>query len=158
MNRSVQGVYTVEFAVVGSIFFLVLFAVLEVSRLMYTWSVLTEVSRRGARLAAVCNILTDPGLDGQTIGASTGIAGIASFEQQSLLPNFSANNVAVSYLTLNGSQATHFSDVRLVRVTIQNYQHNFLLPGFSITLNSPDFSTTIPRESLGVSRYDYTSC
>ena len=43
-----QGVYAVEFAIAGSLFFLLLFAVLEIGRLFFTWNVLTEVTRRGA--------------------------------------------------------------------------------------------------------------
>jgi len=50
-----HGVYSIEFALVGAVFFLLLFAVLEVGRLFFVWNVLTEASRRGARLATVCH-------------------------------------------------------------------------------------------------------
>ena len=54
-----KGIYTVEFAIVGAVFFLLFFAVLEVGRLFYTWNVLTEASRRAARLATVCYLDVD---------------------------------------------------------------------------------------------------
>ncbi len=153
-----RGVYTVEFAIVGSLFFLLFLAVIEISRLMFTWNVLTEVSRKGARLASVCNILDDPGNDSQTITLPTGVANLASFADMNMLPNLTGSNLRLSYLNLDGTNATNFTDVVLVRVEIINYQHKLLIPGAYFTLNSPSFSTTIPRESLGVSPFAYTDC
>lgn len=153
-----NGMYTVEFAIVGSLFFLLFFAAIEVSRLLFTWNVLTEVSRRGARLATVCNILTAPQSDSQTIGQPSGVATLATFGDVNMLPNLSAANVTIQYLAFDGSTATSFGQVRLVRFEISNYQHELYIPGLFMTLNSPTFSTTLPRESLGVSPYAHTSC
>lgn len=157
-KHKVNGVYTIEFAIVGSLFFLLFFAAIEIARLMFTWNVLTEVSRRGARLATVCNILDDPGVDDQTIVQPSGVARISSFSNNTILPNLSENNVLISYLQLDGTTASNFTDIVLVRVEIVNYQHQLLVPGSYITLNSPTFSTTLPRESLGVSPFAYTDC
>ena len=153
-----KGVYTVEFAIVGSLFFLLFFAAIEVARLLFTWNVLTEVSRRGARLATVCNILTAPGVDSQSIDQPSGVAYLSTFGDVNMLPNLSVDNISIQYLTFDGSTAPTFGKVRLVRFEISNYQHNLYIPGLFITLNSPTFSTTLPRESLGVSPYAYTSC
>lgn len=153
-----NGLYTVEFAIVGSLFFLLFFAAIEIARLLFTWNVLTEVSRRGARMATVCNILTAPGVDSQSIGEPSGVANLATFGDVSMLPNLTAANVNVEYLDTGGNAANVFLDVRFVRVEISNYQHQLLIPGLFLTLSSPTFSTTLPRESLGVSPYDYTSC
>ncbi len=49
-----HGVYAVEFAIVAGLFLVLLFAVIEIGRMMYTFSVLNEASRRAARLAVVC--------------------------------------------------------------------------------------------------------
>lgn len=157
-KANVAGVYTVEFAIVGSLFFLLFFAAIEIARLMFTWNVLTEVSRRGARLATVCNILESPGVDNQSIIQPTGVASLSSFDGKNMLPNLNANNLQISYLKLNGTQASNFTDIVLVRVEIINYQHELIIPGMSIILNSPSFSTTLPRESLGVSPFAYTDC
>ena len=45
-----------------------------------------------------------------------------------------------------------------VRVSIQNYQHDLIIPFFARSISMPTFATTIPRESLGVSREGFTAC
>lgn len=152
-----KGVYSVEFSIVAALFFIIFFAVIEVARLMYTWNVLTEVSRRGARMATVCNLLADTS-DLQSITQPTGVLSAATFADASLIPNLSSANINISYLDFNGVAATRHSQIRLVRAEVVNYQHQLLIPFLSITLNSPGFSTTFPAESLGVTRYKYTDC
>ena len=53
------GVFAVEFALVAMIFLTLLFTILEVSRALYIWNALQEVTRRAARAAAVTNF-SDP--------------------------------------------------------------------------------------------------
>ena len=147
-----RGIYAVEFAIVGSLFFLLLFAVLEIARLFFTWNVLTEVTRRSARLAVVCD------LDQTNIASHTDMMNAALFNNNPLITNLTAANIQVEYLGLTGLPATTFSTIRYVRANIINYQHQLLLPGLSFTLSSPTFSTTLPRESLGVTRFGLTQC
>jgi Flp pilus assembly protein TadG len=139
-----QGIYAVEFSIVAGVFFLLLFSAIEVGRLLYTYSVLQEASRRAARLAIVCQ-------------TSTNIDNIALFNGINLVPNLGPSNLAIYYLKADGSTATG-SDIELVRAEIQNYQHTFLVPGLTRTLNSPIFSTTFSRESLGVFPGGTTTC
>lgn len=152
--KNKKGIYSVEFAIVAGVFFILLFAVLECGRLMYTWNVLTEVSRRGARLATVCHVSGTSSFS----PASNRVLDAATFADTGLLPNLDSANINITYLDLNGAAATTFPDIRLVRAEIVNYQHQLLIPFFSITLNSPSFSTTLPAESLGVTRTTYTTC
>jgi len=159
-----KGVYSIEFAVVASLFFVLFFAVIEFSRLMYTWNVLTEVSRRGARLATVCHVLRDS-TDESSVAFSViknevnlNIKDAATFGDSQVIPHLVPENMQISYLQYDGSTATTFTEIRLVRAEIVNYQHELLIPFFSVTLNSPSFSTTLPRESLGVTRDTYTNC
>ena len=152
-----KGVYTIEFAIVASVFFILFFAVLEFSRLMYTWNVLTEVSRRGARLAAVCNVLENTD-DQQSLYQSPAVLTAATFADVNLIPNLNSANLNISYLNLNGLAAASFGDINFVRAEVVDYQHQLLIPFFDITLNSPSFSTTLPAESLGVTRYKFTDC
>ncbi|WP_188690097.1 TadE/TadG family type IV pilus assembly protein [Bowmanella pacifica] len=147
-----QGVYSVEFALVGTVFFITLFSVLEVGRLFFTWNVLAEASRRTARLAVVCD------LDRDAMQPHADMLAAAAFDNQPLVPNLSAANLKIQYLNFDGSQASKFSEIRLVRAEIINYSFDLLIPGLSIQLNSPSFSATLPRESLGVTRYGYTQC
>ena len=55
-SRRQSGLVTVEFALIGAFFFLILFSIIEFGRLLFTWNTLDEVTRRAARLAAVCPI------------------------------------------------------------------------------------------------------
>ncbi len=150
--QSHQGLYTVEFALVAGVFFFFLFAVFEVGRLFYSWNVLTEISRRTVRLAVVCD------MDQSTLSARSDMIEAAVEDAQNLLPNLSSSNIQIDYLGFDGTTATTFSEIRLVRASIVNYSFSFLIPGLSITLNSPNFAATLPRESLGVTRYNYTTC
>lgn len=163
-----KGVYAVEFAIVGSLFFVLFFAVIEFARVMFTWDVLTEVSRRGARLATVCHVprqssdVTSP--DFRLISAAAtpdevltaAIFSDSIDEDSKMISHLGKDNLEISYLDYAGNTATTFAQISLVRAEIVNYQHPMFIPFFSITLNSPSFSTTLPRESLGVTRYGYS--
>ncbi len=150
MKNKVKGVTTVEFALVGGLFFLVLFGILEFGRLLYVWNTLTEATRRGARIAAVCPvnhsaIAKIAVLDGPTGGGSSPI-----------LPGLSTANVELRYLDVDGipivTPDANFTAIRYVRVRIIGYSHNMIIAMFTPVLNAPAFQTTLPRESLGVPR------
>jgi len=47
------GVFAVEFAMLALLFFLFLFAVLELARAVYVWNMVHEITRRAARAAAI---------------------------------------------------------------------------------------------------------
>ena len=142
-----QGVYVVEFAIAASVFFFLLFVVLEVGRLMYTWSTLNTVTQRGARIAAVCPP-NDPEVQRLTVQGSNGAgAGV-------LLPGFDESNISLSYLDENNAASASVETIRFVRVSIDNYSHGMIIPRLlarisNAPLSSPTFSTTVPAESLG---------
>ena len=48
-----RGVFAVEFAMLALLFFLFLFAMLELARAVYLWNMVHEITRRAARGAAV---------------------------------------------------------------------------------------------------------
>ena len=51
--RREGGVFAVEFAMLATLFFIFLFALLEVARAVYLWNLVPEITRRAARAAAV---------------------------------------------------------------------------------------------------------
>ncbi len=136
--RSQKGVYAVEFAIVAGIFMLLLFAIIEIGRLMFTYNVLHEASRRAARIAVVCRV------------DDVDIANMSLFDGVNLIPNLSSANLVISYLTKEGAEPLTPLGIEIVRAEISNYQHNFLVPGLYRIINSPTFTTNLPRESLGV--------
>lgn len=143
LRKSQTGLAMVEFAIVGAVFFMALFGVLEVGRLLYTWNVLDEVTRRGARLASVCPV---------TQGAN--IRQRATFNG-TLLHGLTPANVQLQYLNNAGAVIAdpvgQFADIVAVRVSITGFTHQFLVPFAFTTLTAPAFSVTAAAESLGVS-------
>ncbi len=139
--RHQAGTTTVEFAICGAVVITMILAVLELSRAMFTLSVLKEGTRRGARVAAVCP-LNDPA--------------IATTVQFASLPDFSASNVAVEYLnsagTVIGNPGANFGAIEAVRVRLVNYQIQLWIPFMSAAFPAPAFTVTLPRESLGIPR------
>jgi hypothetical protein len=151
-RKRMQGVYVVEFAIIGLLLFTLLFAVLEMGRLYFTVGALNEVVRRGARLAAVCDI-SEPRILRRAIfnaatdnGASSLIASLDTADLS--LIYLDANGVVVAspndLIGVNGYRA-----IRYVQFSIVNFPFNLLIPGFGGGFNLPAFRATLPRESLG---------
>lgn len=141
MNRQ-SGVATVEFAVVSVAFFAILFGAIEISRLLFTWNALDAITQRGARVAAVC----PPN--------AAGIHRVAVFDNTEgsggLLPDFTDENLQISYLDERFEDTGGAFPIHFVRARIVNYHHQMAVPFISNRLvSSPEFSTTLPAESLG---------
>jgi hypothetical protein len=157
MNATRQrGMAMVETAIVALVALVVMFAVLEIGRAFFAINALEEATRRGARVAAVCQV-NDPAIARITIFNDTGVAGPSP-----LIHNLTSANVQVSYLNdgggVVGDPVGSFLDIGYVRVAIVNYQHQLLIPMFLQSISLPGFATTLPRESLGVSRDGFTTC
>jgi Flp pilus assembly protein TadG len=141
MKRRQTGATTVEFAIVGALLILIMLTVIEFGRALFSFSALSEGTRRGARVAAVCP-LNDPA-----------IAKAATFVS---MPGLTTSNVTTEYLNENGAvianPAGNFLSITYVRVRIVNYQYQMLIPFLNIGALTPSFATTFPKESLGVPR------
>ena len=123
-----KGVYTVEFTLVIALFLLTIFMVMESVRYMYLMNAASEITRRGARMAVVCNI---------------GAAGIIR-EMTSRYPGLNAvpekPNVIITYLPNPCTQV----DCQTVRVQLTGLSTTIA----GVTANIPNFATTLPRESM----------
>lgn len=149
MKSRQAGLATVEFAIVGAVLFLVVFTVIETGRLMWAWETLTEATRRGARVAAVCPV-NHPGIANMTVLNPPDTSG-----ESAILPGLLSTDVVVEYLDSSSTMLANpanddWCDIRYVRVRITGYTHDLLIPFVSITLNAPAFETTLPAESLGM--------
>ncbi|HEY6610117.1 MAG TPA: TadE/TadG family type IV pilus assembly protein [Pseudomonas sp.] len=150
--KRMRGVYVVEFAIIGSLLFVLLFGVLEMGRLYFTVNGLDEVVRRGARLAAVCDI-HDERILRRAIFNDINNAGASS-----LIGYLETADLDLVYLNENGavvgspndlSSATGFRAIRYVQLRIDGFPFELLIPGFRGVFTLPAFRSTIPRESLG---------
>jgi len=137
-----QGLYIVEFAIAAGVFFFMMFAAMEVARMMFVWSALDSMTQRGARVAAVCPL------------NDAAVGNVAIYGGNNMVPGITPANISVQYLTAAGNPAGSRGATRLVQVSIQNYTHQMLIPatiaGFvAPLLTAPPFTTTRPAESLG---------
>ena len=148
MRAGQEGTTTVEFAIIGTLFFVILFGIVEVGRALFVWNGLADITRRAARIAAVCPpnhasvistaIYNEPGEGGDS----------------SIISGLSPEDVKVRYLTSTlvdepNPTTTGFQNIKYVQASIDGYTHEMLIPTLNITLTPPDFATTVPAESLG---------
>ena len=154
MKTRQKGTTTVEFAIVGGLFFLILFGIVEIGRALFVWNGLADISRRAARIAAVC----PPKNQAITRVAIYNAATDGS--DSSVISGLNPADVKLSYFNsdmipvLSPETPTGFSSVRYVQASIDGYTHQLLIPQLLIptmnmTLTPPDFATTVPAESLG---------
>ena len=153
MNRKrMRGIYVVEFAIIGMLVFTLLFGVLEMGRLYFTVNALDEAARRGARLAAVCNI-SDPVVLRRAIFNAATDAGTSQ-----LITSLATSNLTLTYLDVNGAVVANpgdlvsvngFRAIRYVQLSLQNFVFNLFIPGLGVPITLPAFKATLPRESLG---------
>ena len=149
-----RGITTVEVAVVGAVAMITMFAVLEIGRALFVWNFLEEATRRGARAAAVCQV------------GDGNIGAIAAYTRgggaSALINGLTPANFSVEYLdqggNIVGDTTANYGDIEFVRVSLTNFQHQVLIPYATQILTAPTFATTLPRESLGVSRDGITAC
>jgi hypothetical protein len=147
MDRKGQlGLTTVETAIVALVAMLTLFGSIEVARAFFVYTTLEEATRRGARVAAVCQV-NDPAIR-EIAALSTG--GPAS----AVIRGLTTANIVVQYLdqagnTLGDPMAS-YGLIRYVRVRIVGFTHQMVIPLFATSFPTPDFETTLPAESLGV--------
>lgn len=132
--RTQHGAAAVEFALVALfLLFPLLFAIVELGRVVFYWNAATEVTRLGARLAVVCD------LDDGTIKE----------RMNALFPVIDTDNIDITYEP--GSCAvdtcTHVR-VSVLRHYVPTFIPDFLNSGNKNNFFFPPFSTTLPRESM----------
>lgn len=139
-----KGAETVEFAMVALVFFALLFAVLEFGRALFVWNALTEATRRGARMAAICPYSSAVPAKVAIFDAVSGSLGSSS-----IVAGLKPSMVNVRYLNQAGSVEANQSLVRFVEVGITGYSYQFIVPLWGSTVTMPPFTTTLAAESLG---------
>lgn len=145
LNRQ-RGVYMVEFAIVAAVLFLLLFGVFEIGRFFWTLNTLNEMTRRGARLAAVCPI-DHPDVSRVAVYINPGDG-----SNSPILNDLAAANIDVRYLDADGAATASYPLAEFVAVSVANYPHTLLIPFIPAdvtTIQMPPVTATLPTESLG---------
>lgn len=127
-QRGQQGAAAVEFALVASLLFTLLFGITEMSRLLFYWNTAAEATRLGARLAVVCS--KD--------------ATVIKTRMSNMLGILTPGNINVSY-TPDGCD---ISSCRSVTVSITGLNVSTFIPFVPLNLDMPSFSTSLTRESM----------
>ncbi len=147
-RRFNRGTTTVEFAIIGLVLMMVVFGIIEFGRALYTMNMLTEATRRGARMAAVCQV-------GDPKPASVAVFDTGN-GSSAVVPGLTTGNVQVQYLDINNAvianPGANFANIRYVRVNIVGFNQSLFIRSLVATIPMSGFSTTLPRESLGVPR------
>jgi Flp pilus assembly protein TadG len=124
-----KGVVAVEFALIATLFFILLLGVVEMARVLFTWNSAVEATRYGARVAAVC----DPN--------SPAILA----RMRRIMPGLAASDINVSYLPNANPASTLQVKVSIKANAVPVTLH---VPVVGTVLYVPSFSTTLTRESL----------
>lgn len=133
-SRAQRGGAAVEFALVSLfILFPLLFATVELGRVVFFWNAATEVTRLGARLAVVCD------LDDATIKE----------RMHALFPAIDTANINITYEPA-GCTVNSCANVRVsvLRHYVPTFIPDFLNTGNKNNFYFPPFSTSLPRESM----------
>lgn len=123
-----RGAAAVEFAVIAILFLGLVIGVIEFARLMFIYSTSVEATRLGARLAVVCSV------------------GDATVKQRmgEMLTLLTPDKISISYPAAGCSA----SSCDPVTVSVQNLTVDLLIPLAPLSFSVPDFSTSLPSESL----------
>ncbi|CAE6914979.1 TadE/TadG family type IV pilus assembly protein [Vibrio sp. B1FLJ16] len=148
LKRHQTGITLVEFSIIGSLFLLLLFAILELAIYVYHLQSMNDISRRTARIAAVC-VVNDPDIKPLALTEGTP-------------PGFTADNIQFDYLDSTGSvildPVNSHQNIRFVQARIINFNYGFTqllnFLGDNGIVQVQDFKTVLPAESLGVLRSD----
>jgi Flp pilus assembly protein TadG len=131
-SRTQNGAATVEFALVASIFFMMLLAICDFGRLMFSWNTTAEVTRRGARLAVVCDLNS---------------AQIKT-QMRNMLPVLANGDIQITYnpggCTANTCESV---TVQILPGGQSASAMHYYIPGLN-SWKLPAFATTLTRESL----------
>lgn len=139
------GATAVEFALVLLIFLTFMLAVVDFSRMLYTWNAASEATRAGARYAAVCD---------DTANQAKVLA-----KMQALMPQITNINLAWED-ELGNSSCTPQTCVG-VTVTIVGMKYRWISPIAGLAalapMPMPTFKTYLTREIMGQDPNSYAN-
>ncbi|MEC7306327.1 MULTISPECIES: TadE/TadG family type IV pilus assembly protein [Vibrio] len=144
----VKGLAIIEFTLVSSLIFLLLFLILALGAYIFSLQMVSEATRKAARLATVCYVLDRDNIAGMVVNDIP-------------LVGFTNANLEVAYLDASGVEVAsdfeaNFGTIKFVRARATGYGiqliSNLSFLGNNGFLAAPAFETILPAESLGVVR------
>jgi Flp pilus assembly protein TadG len=141
-RKTERGATLVEFAIGATVFFTVMFAVVEFGRMLYVHNALSDAARRGARYAVVNTEANKENVKKMAVYGNTN-----GGTQQPLVDHLTTDNLLVTYSAAPNSFGVNKGTVT---VQIQNYDFNFSIPLVGGKIRMPKYSTTLTGENAGI--------
>jgi hypothetical protein len=136
-NNLERGATIVEMAIAGSVFLLLVFGVIELSRLLWTHNALNDAVRRGARYA-VLNAPNSANVRNIVVYGTTSPPGGA----KPVVSGLTTGHVAVTYNNFGIKQGE-------VKVSISGFSFAITVPLVGANVNMGTYSTTLTGEAAG---------
>jgi Flp pilus assembly protein TadG len=116
---------------------LLLFGVVEMGRLLWTWNAAVEATRLGARLAVVCDV-------DRSLGAPI------KSRMRAELPILADANITIEYMNPVDTvdPACTNDDCKAARVRLSGLTYDTIIPFLPLSLTLPAFSTTLRKEYM----------
>jgi TadE-like protein len=155
-NRE-RGTTMAEFAIVASVFFMIVFGIVEFSRLLYTHNALTDAARRGARYAVLHPEAAKPCVKNVVVYGETHVDPVTCAPTGPPLINGldPTTNVDVVYegADADNNPATpptaYGMNLGTATVSITNYSFKLGIPFATRTFTMGAYTTTLTSESAG---------
>jgi Flp pilus assembly protein TadG len=144
-GKSERGATLVEFAIGATVFFMLMFAIVEFGRMLYVHNALSDAARRGARYAVVHSAADIANVKLMAVYGNTN-----GGTQQPLVDQLTTDNIVVQYSVAPNPFGVNKGTVT---VQIQNYDFNFSIPLAGGTIRMPKYSTALTGENAGVVLY-----
>lgn len=151
-----QGVISIEFALLGLVFFLFILVVIDMGRWMMTWALLQESSNRVARVGALYDpVHTQPDII-KRAGLYKPKAGNSN--ESAVIPGLKTEHFILDWLDSDGESVgqvtcNNYHNIHFVESKINDYQFTFFSPvklfNLDAVLGFPEFRVITPGESLG---------
>ena len=145
-----------EFALISAVFFMIIFAIIEFGRLLYTHNALTDASRRGARYAALHRETAIDCVKNVVVYGESHVNPTTCVPTgPPLINGLTTTNVSVVYEGAdddndpNTPATAYGSNLGTATVSINNYTFNLSIPFARRTLTMPKYVTTLTAESAG---------
>ena len=131
-----HGAAMIEFAIVATVFFMLMLAITDWGRMLYTWNAADEATRWGARIAVVCDKSTpDQVRDKMKIW----------------VPQLANANISINWYDPEGTvnNSCDPSTCKGVEVSITGLSVQPISPFMGLVMPPvPSFRTYLPRESM----------
>lgn len=154
-NNEERGATVAEFAIIATVFFMMIFGIIEFGRLLYTHNALNDAARRGARYAALhqqsvgcvknVTVYGDTHIDPNTC-APTGPPLINGLAPANVTVIYDGADLDDDPLTPPTSYGMNLGSAT---VKIENYTFDLSVPLFQMRINMPAYDTTLTAESAG---------